>query len=218
MVNARVTVASGTLHCNVMAVVVSVPTIPRWFGTFRRMVIRLLRVLATANLVRLVVLVVTRLVRILELWARFRLNYSMLLEVSRVTGMMQLLLVPSMVALLGSSFRMTLSPVRVTCLSELNLLRRVILISSITIAPGGVTWASCVTLLTRPVFTLVMKKWALVPICNVANGKLTLPPKELTGVMAGFNASSSVESKLPAAAPFIELANLTRLKVLGSRC
>lgn len=199
-----------------MAVVVNVPTIPRCLGTFRRIGARPLLVLINANLVRLDWLVAILTVCILGLRDDFKLNYSMLLPVRLVTGIMRLLLVPSIVAFLGSNFRMTLSPVRVTCLWELNLLRRVMLIPNMTVAPGGVTWASCVTLLTRSVFTLVMKNWARLLICNVASGRLTLPPNDFIGVMAGFMAVSREESRLPAAAPFIELANLTTLKLLLS--
>lgn len=127
-----------------------------------------------------------------------------------VTVVIRVLLVPSIVSLLGISFRMTLSPVRVTCLMELNLLRRVYLIPSMMVTLGGVTAARCATLLIRSVFTLVMKKCALWLIPNVARGRLTLPPNELMGVMAGLSADSRVVTRLPAAAPFIELATLTR--------
>lgn len=140
---------------------------------------------------------------------RGRLNYSILVGVTVSTVVIRLLPVPRTARLFGISLCMTLDPVRVTCLVELNLFRRVMFIPSIMVTLGEIREARPVTLFMRPVFTLVIRKCALVPIPSDASGRLTLPPNDLIGVMALFTPDSSDPSRLPAAAPLMELATLT---------
>lgn len=89
---------------------------------------------------------------------RGSLNYTMLFGVTVSTVVIRLLPVPSMERLFGIRLWTTLDPVRVTCLGELNLFRRVMLIPNMIVTLGGISDAKPVTLLIRPVFTLVIRK------------------------------------------------------------